>query len=305
MNDRHADSFMPYRGRFAPSPTGFLHMGSLMAAMASYLEAKKQQGQWGLRIEDIDVLRTVPGSADSILQTLEKLGFMWDGPVVYQSQRVAGYQEILAELIQTGRVYACGCSRKEIAAISRAGVDGYIYPGTCRSGLASDKKARMWRFRVENKEICFRDAIQGLQKQNVEQAVGDFTVLRADGCFSYQLAVVADDEAAGITHIVRGADLLDSTPRQIALQRALNYTTPYYAHIPVVVNKGGMKLSKHLGAQPLEQRHPAQALWQVLYWLGQMPPDDLALAPVQEIWAWAFLHWDMRRISACRTVTDV
>ena len=239
-----------YIGRFAPSPTGPLHFGSLVAAVASWLDARAAQGRWLVRIEDLDRPRCVPGAADDILRTLEHLGLTWDGEVVYQSKRHSSYGEALQRL--QDRTYWCNCSRREIADSSLGlAVDGaHIYPGTCRG--AGLKTGRALRVRTETDEICFPDRVQGKQCQVLDRDVGDFVLYRADGMYAYQLAVVVDDAAQGVTDVVRGADLLDSTPRQIYLQRLLGLPTPRYLHVAAVVNAAGEKLSKQTGAAPVE-----------------------------------------------------
>ncbi|MBB5426229.1 glutamyl-Q tRNA(Asp) synthetase [Paraburkholderia sp. JPY158] len=256
---------MTYRGRFAPSPTGPLHFGSLVSALASWLDARAQRGAWLVRVEDIDGPRTVPGAAEDILATLERFGMRTDETPVWQSQRIAHYQQALERLKSTGLVYPCGCTRKEIAdsllhAHSRNTT--LAYPGTCRTGLHG-KTARAWRLRVPDGEpavIAFDDRWQGPQTQNLATEVGDFVLRRADDQWAYQLAVVVDDADAGITHIVRGADLMDSTARQIYLQRCLGVATPEYLHVPVVTNKHGEKLSKQTGATALDSDKPLEAL---------------------------------------------
>src|ERR1700742_4386809 len=246
---------MTYTGRFAPSPTGPLHIGSLMAAVGSYLEAKAQGGRWLLRMEDLDPPREVPGAADGILRDLEKLGFKWHGPVLYQSRRRDAYEEALAKL--GSQIFPCACSRSEIADSALAGIEGPVYPGTCRDGLAPGKTARSLRVRVRSEDIGFDDALQGPIHQDLAKDIGDFVVRRADGCHAYQLAVVVDDAAQGVTHVVRGADLLLSTPRQIHLQTLLGLSHPSYMHLPVAVNAAGEKLSKQTGARPLDLSQPA------------------------------------------------
>lgn len=256
---------MTYRGRFAPSPTGPLHIGSLVSALASWLDARARGGAWLVRIEDIDGPRTVPGAADDILATLARFGMQADEPPVWQSRRTARYSEALDTLQATGLIYPCGCTRKEIAdslLSAHARNTTLAYPGTCRDGLHG-KPARAWRLRVPDGDaatIVFRDRWQAMQKQNLATEVGDFVLKRADGQWAYQLAVVVDDADAGITHIVRGADLLDSTARQIYLQRCLRVPTPEYLHVPVVVNEAGEKLSKQNGATALNLDSPLDAL---------------------------------------------
>lgn len=260
-----------YVGRFAPSPTGPLHKGSLIAALASYLDARVHDGRWLVRIEDIDEARTVPGAAESILQCLRAFGMQWDGDVVWQSARKLLYDAAFERLAQY--VYPCACTRREIAD-SRLGTgsDGAaIYPGTCRSGLAPGRSPRAWRIRVPtgaDAEFSFEDRWIGRVTQNLERQVGDFVIRRADGFWAYQLAVVVDDADQGVTHIVRGADLLDSTSRQILLQRLLGIGTPQYLHVPVLLNEMGEKLSKQTGAQALDDSRPLPQLLEAARYLG-------------------------------------
>lgn len=290
-----------YRGRFAPSPTGPLHFGSLVAAVGSYADARAHHGTWLLRLEDVDAPRTVPGAADSILRMLERLGFAWDGEVVFQSRRTSLYRAAFERLRLEGRVFACACTRREIAD-STLGPDGARrYPGTCRAGLAPGRDARAWRLTVEPGEICFDDALQGCICQDVAAEVGDFVVLRADGLFAYQLAVVVDDAEQGVTHVVRGADLIESTPRQICLQRRLGIPPPAYLHLPAVVNAQGEKLSKQTRARPIDDARPQAALAAALAFLGQQPPAELAGADLASLWGWAIEHWDRGRLPRCRT----
>ena len=237
-----------YTGRFAPSPTGPLHVGSLIAALASWLDARAAGGRWLVRIEDLDRPRCVAGAADDILRTLERLGLTWDGEVAYQSRRIALYEDALQKL----PTYGCSCTRREIADSSLGlAVDGApIYPGTCRPGTAGARRAL--RVRTSPDEICFDDRVQGRRCQVLERDIGEFVLSRAEGMFAYQLAVVVDDFQQDVTHVVRGADLLDSTPRQIYLQRLLGAPTPSYLHVPVAVNAAGEKLSKQTGARAIE-----------------------------------------------------
>jgi len=265
-----------YVGRFAPSPTGPLHFGSLVAALASWLDARAAEGRWLVRIEDLDAPRALPGAADDILRTLDRLGLGWDGPVVYQSRRSASYKAALKSL----DTYWCGCTRREIAdsSIGRASDGAQIYPGTCRAGLAPGRTPRALRVRTGGEEIAFTDRVQGPQRQVLEREIGDFVLLRADGQFAYQLAVVVDDAEQGVTDVVRGADLLDSTPRQIFLQRLLGYPMPRYLHVPAAVNQAGEKLSKQTGARPVDIKRKAEELARALTFLGQSETDDLAQA---------------------------
>lgn len=289
-----------YRGRFAPSPTGPLHFGSLVAALGSYLEAKAHGGEWLVRMEDLDPPREMPGAAKAILNTLERFGFAWDGEVLYQSQRQHAYQDALEQLRSSGMLYPCACTRKEIADSALRGLEGPIYPGTCRAGQQGHRPPA-WRARTTQAAIGFTDAIQGRQTQVLERDMGDFVLKRADGLYAYQLAVVVDDAAQGITHVVRGADLLDSTPRQIWLQRLLGYSTPHYAHLPLAVNAQGEKLSKQTLAAPIEVDQRAPTLWQALRFLGQSPPAELQ--PSHEaLWRWALQHWRLSSVPKTRAM---
>lgn len=285
-----------YVGRFAPSPSGPLHFGSLVAAVGSFCEARVHGGRWLLRMEDVDAPRCVPGAAEDILRTLEDFGLTWDGEVVWQHRRLDAYREALAGLAAQGRVYGCGCTRKEIADSALARDGGHVYPGTCRAGLPPGREARSFRLRVPAREVRFEDAVQGPMVEEVSQAVGDFVLRRADGLFAYQLAVVVDDAAAGVTHVVRGADLLDSTARQIVLQACLGLPRPGYAHLPVVVNAAGEKLSKQTRAAAVGRGSPGPALVGALDFLGQAPPPELARARAAEIWQWALDAWRLDRV---------
>ena len=239
-------------GRFAPSPTGPLHLGSLVAAVGSWLYARRADGRWLVRIEDIDTPRVVPGSADEILAALGRYGLEWDGEVVWQSRRTPLYERALADLREKHLVFNCKCSRAELQRVASAPVGREpVYPGICREGLLNEEGARAMRFRSPNEVIGFDDLVAGHVEENVAESTGDFVVRRADGLFAYQLAVVVDDAEQNVTQVVRGADLLTSTPRQIALQRAFGYPTPEYAHLPLVVNLDGSKLGKRDGALPL------------------------------------------------------
>lgn len=289
-----------YCGRFAPSPTGPLHFGSLVAAVGSYLEAKTHQGLWLLRMEDLDPPREMPGAAYGILQTLEVYGFEWDGEILYQSQRSDVYEAALARLRESGHLYPCACSRREIADSAMQGLEGLVYPGTCRNGLHG-REARAWRLRTTMDAIAFTDDVQGEQSQMLEKDLGDFILKRADGLYAYQLAVVVDDAAQGITHVVRGADLLDSTPRQIWLQRLLGLPTPHYAHLPIVVNADGEKLSKQTLAHPLDTAQPAATLWKALDFLGQQPPAELC-GDLAELWRWANARWQLNTVPKSRVI---
>lgn len=283
-------------GRFAPSPTGPLHFGSLLTAVASFCLARSRGGRWLLRMEDLDRPRVVPGAADAILRDLERFGFEWDGEVLFQSRRDEIYEAALAQLRQAGALFACACSRKEIlASAPHPGEEGPIYPGTCRHGLPAGRPARAERLRVDATQIVFDDGLYGLQKQNLATAVGDFILKRADGLFAYQLAVVVDDAASGVNQVVRGADLLSSTPRQIYLQRLLGLPAPGYWHLPLALDAHGDKISKRHGAAMFEQP-PAEMLWQVFAFLGQELPASLRGAPPQELLAWGIDHFEPGRI---------
>lgn len=288
-----------YRGRFAPSPTGELHFGSLVAAVGSYLEAKTRGGRWLLRLEDLDRPRVAPKAAEAILRTLEACGFEWDGEVTYQARRESAYHAALHALRARGVLYPCACSRREIADSGLSGVEGPVYPGTCRGGTS--RRPRALRVRTGSEPVGFDDAVQGWVQQRLALEVGDFVVYRSDRIFAYQLAVVVDDALQGITHVVRGADLLASTPRQIYLQRLLRLPTPRYAHLPVAVNQAGEKLSKQTRARPIEPARAAAHLTAALAFLGQCPPWELARADVATVWQWARAHWQLARVPRQRT----
>ncbi len=293
---------MSYIGRFAPSPTGPLHSGSLIAAVASYLQAKSLQGKWLLRIEDLDPPRELKGAADDIIRTLDHFGFEWDDQICYQSKRRERYEAILEQLQQQDHSYPCICSRTDIQAAGSMTAFGIRYPGTCRQGIPRTKTPHSIRIRVTDKTISFADKIQGQYQQNLEHDVGDFIIKRADGQTAYQLAVVIDDAAQGITEIVRGSDLLDSTPRQIYLQQLLGYPTPDYAHIPVIVNRHGEKLSKQTGASAIDTESAGATLVHALCYLNHQVPQSLQLAPVSEIWQWAIEHWQLQQVAQRRVI---
>lgn len=278
-----------YVGRFAPSPTGPLHFGSLLAACASYLDAKSHAGQWLLRIEDIDPPREMPGASEAIVEALARFGFEWDGPVIYQSRSADAHLAALEQLDHDGLTYACGCSRRDLADEAE-GPLGTIYPGTCRDGTDADEVAI--RVRVADEDIVFEDGLQGRRRLDLVAESGDFVVRRKDGLIAYHLAVVVDDHLQGVTHIVRGMDLIDSTPRQIWLQRCLGYETPEYLHIPVAVHDNGDKLSKLTGARAVGERAIGATLYAALRALRQAPPDSLGDASPADIWDWAIRHWN-------------
>jgi glutamyl-Q tRNA(Asp) synthetase len=289
-----------YVGRFAPSPTGPLHFGSLLAAVASYLQAKSCNGRWLVRMEDIDPPREVPGADRLILRALETYGFAWDGPVLYQSRQVEWHRQLVDRLVAEGFAYPCGCSRSDLAGAAR-GPLGVIYPGTCRNGSTASRTAI--RVRTHDEPVGYRDLLQGPQSQRLEPESGDFVIRRRDGLIAYQLAVAADDAAEGVSQVVRGIDLMDSTPRQIHLQRLLELPTPEYAHIPVAVNARGQKLSKTTGARALPLDEPRPVLIRALQALGQPAPAGLAGARLDALWAWALEHWDMSVLARRREIT--
>ncbi len=279
-------------GRFAPSPTGPLHFGSLVAAVASYCDAKSRGGQWLLRIEDVDLTRRVAGASEAIIRTLHTYGFQWDGEIVYQSQRDARYQQALDTLIASDSIYACTCSRREIADSSTLqGIEGAIYRGTCLTHAIKPGVTPAWRMKTSHVQIGFKDLIQGPVAHWMDRDIGDFVLKRADGLFSYQLAVTVDDAAQGITHVVRGADLLHSTPRQICLQRALGFTTPIYAHIPLVTNTEGQKLSKQTLALALPTDNVIPTLLHAFEFLQPASGPAPVFQHLPDFWQWAIRHW--------------
>ncbi|EFV80308.1 MULTISPECIES: tRNA glutamyl-Q(34) synthetase GluQRS [Neisseria] len=293
-----------YIGRFAPSPTGLLHIGSLLTAVASYADARAHQGKWLVRIEDLDPPREMPGAAADILRTLEAFGFEWNGEVAYQSRRYDLYQDTLDRLQAAGLVYPCYCSRKDWQAAATQGADGFVYNGRCRNPQQrpnTQNKMPAWRIQVPNRVIGFSDGIVGQYAQNLAHDIGDFVLLRADGYWAYQLAVVADDADQGITHIVRGQDLLVSTPRQIYLQQCLGAPTPSYAHLPLLTNNQGQKWSKQTLAPALDLNQKEQLLRQVLTYLNL--PDAPAVNRPQELLDWAVAHWQMDKIPKSSIIT--
>ncbi len=282
-----------YKGRFAPSPTGPVHFGTLIAAVGSYLQTKKNRGEWLIRMEDVDTTRTVKGSDVEILTTLEAFGFEWDGDIIYQSEQTDHYQHALEQLIDQSLVFPCVCSRKQLA---KTGSD--IYPGTCRERKLPEKKEHALRLTAKDITIEFNDIVMGKQSQNMEQQCGDFVIKRRDGLFAYQLAVAVDDALQNITEIVRGSDLLDSTPRQIYLQQLLAYPTPAYCHLPLAVDSDGNKISKSEGATKVDIKNREKLVCSVLEFLGQNPPADLSDSGINDIWSWALEHWDVTHISS-------
>lgn len=302
--DVAASSAPRYRGRFAPSPTGPLHFGSLVAAVGSYLDARANYGEWLVRIEDVDGPRTVPGASASILRTLEGFGFEWDGEVVVQSQRTDIYHAELTRLQLVGDVYPCSCSRSEIAAASsvRSVDGGLLYPGTCRPGIPEGRSARAWRLRVPDRAFRFIDRVQGPVAQNLARDVGDFVLFRADGQYAYQLAVVVDDALQGVNAVVRGVDLLDSTARQIWLQERLGFAMPTYAHLPVIVNAAGEKLSKQTLAPAVDAGEGVPRLAAALELLGHPVPAEVRSGVVNDFWKWAVSEWSIDRVPKVRGI---
>jgi glutamyl-Q tRNA(Asp) synthetase len=277
--------------RFAPSPTGPLHLGSLLAAAGSYLDARANGARWLVRIEDLDTPRVVPGCADEMLRTLDAFGFEWDGEVLFQSTRRSAYRDALAALTAGGRIYPCSCSRKDLAGLDEESG----YPGTCRAGPTRSGPTAL-RFRVSGAPIHFADLFQGPQEFDLATC-GDVVVERRDGLASYQLAVVVDDAFQGITRVVRGADLLSSTPWQIDLQQALSLPQPIYGHLPLLLEPDGAKLSKSLRSVPLDLSAAPLALFSTLTHLSQTPPPELAHSSIKEVWKWAIRHWNPRALA--------
>lgn len=288
------------KGRFAPTPSGPLHFGSLVAALASCLDARSRGGEWLLRIDDLDREREAAGAREAILRDLEALGFEWDGAVRTQHERGDRYRQAVDELLAANEAFPCACSRREINEQAEACNAGAIYPGTCREGLPPGREARSVRLRVPDETLCFEDEWAGPVRQDLARDVGDFVLWRVEGIASYHLATVLDDADAGITRIVRGADLLDSTPRQILLQRLLGLITPSYAHFPLVLTTDGRKLGKQSHAPRIDTRRPAGTLVAALDFLRQAPPAELASSALHEVWSWALAHW---RPAAVRTGT--
>ncbi len=283
---------MSYLGRFAPTPTGPLHFGSLIAAVASYCDARAAGGQWLLRMEDLDPPREMPGAASRIIEQLKAYGFEWDGEVLFQSTRLHAYHDAIATLQSGGHLFWCTCSRTDVA---RSG--SLIYPGTCRRFAAPRIDAAI-RVRVPAGVVSFTDGVFGAQQENVQEAVGDFVILRRDRLFAYQLAVVVDDAFQGVTHVVRGADLLDNTARQILLQKMLGHATPHYSHLPLALHADGTKLSKQTFATELPTPSDGRLVWQALEFLGQQPPREPMMRSARDLLAWGTKNWQLRKIPA-------
>jgi len=287
-----------YVGRFAPSPTGPLHFGSLVAALASYLDAKAHDGKWLVRIEDLDPPREISGSSTRILEQLQIFAMNWDGEVMFQSARLSAYKRTLQQLERQGYCFHCDCSRKRVSALNG------VYDGFCRGReLASGSDVAI-RVRTNPLLIQLTDRIQGDYTQNIEHEVGDFILQRKDGLLSYQLAVVVDDAAQGITHVVRGHDLLSSTPRQIYLQRLLGLAIPSYAHIPIIVNDLGQKLSKQHFAQAIDCANASSLLASALQSLGMKPPPSLNKTTPSFLLEWGVEHWDIQRVPKLAKISE-
>ncbi|CAA9889520.1 glutamyl-Q tRNA(Asp) synthetase [Candidatus Methylobacter favarea] len=292
-----------YIGRFAPSPTGPLHLGSLYTALAGFLQARSQQGQWLLRIDDLDTPRNIKGAADTILKTLEIFGLHWDGNVYYQSHKREEYEAILNELKNNERVYPCTCSRKELSHLPAKQALPDIYPGICRDKQAPAGAPHALRVKTDHCIISFQDDLQGLISANLAERHGDFILKRKDRIIAYQLAVVIDDHRQNITHVVRGSDLLDSTPKQIFLQQQLEWPAPGYMHVPILVDRQGYKLSKQTFAQAVDLKTPHQVIFQLLSLLKQKPPAELQQAPAAELLGWAQNHWNPAPLKNLRAIS--
>lgn len=298
MNPNDSAAATPVVGRFAPSPTGPLHLGSLVAAVGSWLSARGQNGRWLVRIEDLDASRAVPGSAEAILESLRRYGLSWDGTPVWQSARTPHYERALRLLRERGRAFDCSCSRADLQRAASAPAPGeergLVYPGTCRGGASGT--LRSIRFLVEDETVSFEDAIAGRVEQELAAAVGDFVIRRADGPFAYQLAVVVDDAEQGVTEVVRGGDLLDSTPRQIALQRALGLATPRYAHLPLIVGRDGSKLRKRDGALPLPSLDEREVAWSLGLALSLLGIEGIAASSPERMLREALASFDLHEV---------
>ncbi|NOR72142.1 MAG: tRNA glutamyl-Q(34) synthetase GluQRS [Methylomarinum sp.] len=277
-----------YIGRFAPSPTGPLHLGSLYTALASFLDARANQGQWLLRIDDLDTCRNVAGATESIIDTLQRFNLYWDGPVHHQSNDFDSYLTVVAELEKNQLVYPCTCTRKSLAAFNSA-----IYPGICLVNPKNKNTEHSLRIKSTDNEIQFNDQLQGYYTHRIAQQYGDFIVKRKDSVIAYQLAVIVDDHRQNISHVIRGCDLLDSTPKQIFLQQTLGYSTPKYCHLPIITNQQGKKLSKQTHAEAVSTTNPEKTLFLLLTLLKQNPPRQLKNASIQTLLNWAIEHWQV------------
>ncbi|PCJ25586.1 MAG: tRNA glutamyl-Q(34) synthetase GluQRS [SAR86 cluster bacterium] len=297
-NSSPASQTSNYIGRFAPSPTGALHAGSLLAAVASYLDAKSNQGKWLLRMEDLDPPREIAGAANQILQQLNSLGLEWDGEVLYQSTRLDAYELILQQLSNKDLCYRCDCTRPQIRAM------GNVYNGACRQRSNAPENEYAIRVKTADVDIGIDDLVQGHYQQNIGKDIGDFVIRRKDRLFAYQLAVVVDDDYQKVTHIIRGFDLIDSTPRQISLQRLLGFSTPNYGHIPVIINDQGQKLSKQHFAPAIDSNNASQLIFLALQALGQSPPANSQQESAQDQLSWAIQHWDIQAVPKLANIPD-
>ncbi len=293
-----------YVGRFAPSPTGPLHIGSLLTAVASFLDARSNDGLWHLRIDDLDTTRNVPESIPRILDTLEKAGLTWDGPILYQNRQLEKYQTALEKLETRDLVYACSCSRKYLSGIAVNGSDHRVYPGICRDKKPRAAARHATRLRTFHSAIGFNDRLQGHHEQNLARDVGDFILKRRDNIFAYQLAVVIDDASQRITQVVRGFDLIESTPQQIYLYSLLDLPVPDYCHVPVVVDQHGMKLSKRTGANAVPKSELSFVIYKVLGLLKHPAPKEMESAPPRELLQWGIKNWNIGNLVKARQVSE-
>ena len=305
LPDQSKPASKTYKGRFAPSPTGPLHFGSLVTAIASYLQARKKNGEWLIRIEDIDPPREIAGVDNEILKTLDEHGFQWDAEPMWQSSRREAYEQTVKFLYDKDLAYICHCTRKELMATAERGPLGLIYPGTCKKIQRPYKTKRALRIRTDGALLSFRDQLQGSFELNLKQDVGDFLIRRGDGLIAYHLAATMDDEFHGITEVVRGHDLYLSTPCHIFLQKLLGYSTPKYMHLPIALNSEGQKLSKQSHAAPLASHEAAANLLRGLSFLGQKPPNELAAASIDEIWRWATENWSTAPLKGLTSMPEI
>lgn len=281
-----------------------MHLGSLYAALASFLDARSHQGQWLLRIDDLDTPRNVKGAADNILKTLETFGLTWDSSVAYQSQCLDVYSDTLATLTKSQLIYPCVCSRKTLATPRTEAARPDVYPGTCRDRKTPPDSPYSLRIKTDQRVISFQDALQGLISHRLAEQDGDFVIKRKDQVFAYQFAVVIDDHLQQINHVVRGVDLLEATPKQIYLQQILNLVTPEYLHVPIIIDQQGYKLSKQTLATAVDIRTPQAVIFELLVLLKQNPPQALANATVDELLDWAIEHWNPAPLKNSRAISQ-